>query len=54
MNRNQVLEELDRTGRKITDNDKDICARRLHYCLDWDGMPIDSESLEFESCLCYE
>lgn len=38
----------------ITDTDRSLCADHLHFCPEWDFMAIDSDSLEYECCICEE
>lgn len=52
--REQTLYELDFTNRPITNADKEICASHLHFCPEWDFMPVDSDCPEYEFCICYE
>ncbi len=28
--------------------------KKEHYCLEWDGLLINEDDLEFEACLCYK
>lgn len=51
--RSRVLYELDMKRNTITNNDRYICAPNLHFCPDWDFLPIDSMSPEYEGCTCY-
>lgn len=30
-----------------------LTGKYSHWCLDWDGMPIDETCPEFECCTCY-
>lgn len=48
------MKDLEVTGRKITDKDREQCAPKLHYCPEYDYMAIDEECVEFENCLCYK
>ncbi len=36
---------------KIFDNLK---GKYKHYCLEWDGMPLDETSVDFHCCGCFE
>jgi hypothetical protein len=30
-----------------------LTGQYKHYCIEWDGMAIDENMPEFDSCLCY-
>lgn len=30
-----------------------LTGKYKHYCLDWDGLPVDETCPEFECCTCY-
>ena len=48
----KLLTELHSTGRGITPEERQQHPF-LHYCCEWDYLPIDPFSPEFESCLCF-
>jgi len=50
--RDRVLFELEFIYDKITDDDRLYCADNLHYCPEWDYMPIDQDSPEIGGCTC--
>lgn len=33
---------------------KVLKGEKAHWCYEWDGLPIDETTPEFESCLCFE
>jgi hypothetical protein len=48
----KLITELHATFRDITPEER-LAHPSLHYCCDWDYLPIDQFSPEFESCLCF-
>ena len=30
-----------------------LLGSMAHYCYEWDGMPVDETTREFECCLCW-
>ena len=31
-----------------------LTGKKCHYCFDWDGLPVDETTPEFDACICYE
>lgn len=46
----KILERADRFG-AIYEEDADICPG-IHFCPDWDGLPVCIASPEAETCTC--
>ena len=32
---------------------KVLTGKRAHWCWDWDGLPVDETTCEFECCTCW-
>lgn len=32
---------------------KILTGAKAHFCWDWDGLPVDETTPEFECCTCY-
>ena len=30
-----------------------LTGKFAHWCSDWDGLPVDETTIEFEACTCY-
>ena len=30
-----------------------LTGKKAHWCLDWDGLPVDETTPEFECCTCF-
>lgn len=33
---------------------KVLTGRKAHWCPEWDYLPIDENSFEYDCCLCYK
>jgi hypothetical protein len=31
-----------------------LVGNKAHYCYEWDGLPVDETTREFECCLCWK
>ena len=46
----KILTRADKTG-LIYQGDSDVCPQ-IHFCHDWDSLPICADSPEAEACTC--
>ena len=33
--------------------DRVLVGRYRHWCVDWDGLPVDETTIEWEVCSCF-